>query len=218
MNRRRFLQVAVAGASAVHDLNALCETPARVESTKGLPIGLLPAGEIGVEGHTFLCSFNRRGEEWKVYEDLRVRDGMITLVSGTGKARILPKTAEATFAENGPKYLGPDLKDIGMSAHDLLADRLLLHGDPDEDEVRGAAPPMDSAQRTGRGYRPSWNTIVGTRECSDTMPVYPSGNTRTYHPVQYFKELTQERAAKRYEGLVGGWMPAVHKVMPGDSD
>ena len=48
------------------------------------------------------------------------------------------------------------------------------------------------------------------------MPVYPSGNTRTYHPVQYFQELTQERANNRHEGLVGGWMPAVRKVMPGD--
>ena len=48
------------------------------------------------------------------------------------------------------------------------------------------------------------------------MPVYPSGNTRTY-PVQYFKELTQEHAAKRHEGLIGGWMPAVRKLLPGDN-
>jgi hypothetical protein len=48
------------------------------------------------------------------------------------------------------------------------------------------------------------------------MPVYPSGNTRTYHPVQYFPELNLERAQKRHEGLVGGWMPAVRKVFPGD--
>jgi hypothetical protein len=47
------------------------------------------------------------------------------------------------------------------------------------------------------------------------MPVYPSGNTRTYHPMQSFKELTQERSAKRNEGTVGGWMPAVRKVLPG---
>lgn len=79
---------------------------------------------------------------------------------------------------------------------------------------------MDSVQREAgnRNYRPGWNTIVGTRESSDTMPVYPSGNTRTYHPVQYFKELTQERANRRYEGLGGGWMPAVRKVMPGEDD
>ena len=87
-----------------------------------------------------------------------------------------------------------------------------------EDEVRRAAPPMDSEHREGgRGYRPRWNTFVGTRECSDTMPIYPSGNTRTYHPIQYIGELTNERANKRHEGLVGGWMPAVRKVLPGDN-
>ena len=118
-----------------------------------------------------------------------------------------------------PQHLGLDIKDIGMAGPDLLADKLLEHGDPIEEEVRKAAPPMNSAHREGNNpnYRPTWNTFVGTRECSDTMPVYPSGNTRTYHPVQYFKELTQDRANKRFEGLIGGWMPAVRKVLPGDN-
>jgi len=110
---------------------------------------------------------------------------------------------------------GLELSQIGMAAADLLADKLLAHGDPDEDEVRRAAPPMDSAERSGRGYRSRWNTIVGTRECSDTMPVYPAGNTGTCHPGQYSPELTMERARKRYEGLVGAWMPAVREVLPG---
>ena len=48
------------------------------------------------------------------------------------------------------------------------------------------------------------------------MPVFPSGNTRTYHPVQYFKELTLELSNQRFDGLIGGWMPAVRKVMPAD--
>lgn len=218
MDRRRFLQAVVASASAMHDLDALGEPASRFESGGDLREEFSSPGEADLEGHTLVCSFHGRGEEWKVYEDLRGRDGVITLVSATGKTRILRKTAEPTFAEEGPKYLGLDLKDIGMSAADLLADGLLSHGDPDEVEVRRAAPPMDSAQRAGRGYRASWNTIVGTRECSDTMPVYPSGNTRTYHPIQYFKELTQERASRRHEGLVGGWMPAVRKVLPGEAD
>ncbi len=180
-------------------------------------MGSIPVAAAPVDGHTKLCSFVRKGQAWTVYEDLRIRDGVITFVSADGTARILSKTAEATFADNRPQHLGLDIKDIGMSGHDLLADKLLAHGDPDEDEVRRAAPPMNSAHREGNNpnYRPSWNTFVGTRECSDTMPVYPSGSTRTYHPVQYIKELTQERANKRHEGLVGGWMPAVRKVLPG---
>jgi hypothetical protein len=151
-----------------------------------------------------------------VYEDLRTRDGAITFISDSGGARVLMKTAEAVFADEGPPWLGLDLKTIGTTGRDLLADQLLAHGDPDEDEVRRAAPPMDSAVQRGPGWRLPWNTFVGTRECSDTMPVFAGGNTRTYHPAQFFHELTPESARKRHEGLVGGWMPAVRKIFAGD--
>jgi hypothetical protein len=217
MDRRRFLQSLAVSTAAWTDLHAFDQESAAAGSADAPLRGTRKASETQVEGHTLLCTFTREGKTWTVYEDLRTRDGMITYVSSTGEARTLRKTAEATFAEDGPPYLGLALKDIGMAGPDLLADKLLAHGDPKEAEVRRAAPPMDSASHGGRGYRPSWNTIVGTRECSDTMPVYPSGNTRTYHPVQYLKEITQERSRLRHEGLVGGWMPAVRKVLPGDN-
>jgi hypothetical protein len=206
-----------AGAAALNSLPALAIEASESGPRPGRDWGVVPASHAPIEGHTLLCSFTRGGKQWKVYEDLRVRDGVITFVSTTGTARVLPKTAEAVFAEDGPQYLGLELKDIGMSPRDLLADKLLANGDPVEDDVRRAAPPMDSASRGGRYYRPHWNTFAGTRECSDTMAIFPSGNTRTYHPIQYFKELTEERARKRHEGLVGGWMPAVRKVLPGDN-
>src|SRR5205823_3517407 len=41
----------------------------------------------------------------------------------------------------------------------------------------------------------------------------PAGSTRTYHPVQYFPELTNQAARKRFDGLIGSWMPAVRKVV-----
>jgi len=216
MDRRRFLQTMAASSLAAKSLASFSESTADPVSTGMTPRGMLPASAVPVEGHTLLCAFRRSGEDWKVYEDLRTRDGALTFISAAGDARLLGKNAEATFAEPGPQYLGLDLKDIGMSGPDLLADKLLAHGDPDSDEVRRAAPPMDSAHFGRFGYRMGWNTIVGTRECSDTMPVYPAGNTRTYHPVQYFPEMTPERSTKRFEGLVGGWMPAVRKVMPAD--
>lgn len=100
MDRRRFLQVVVAGGSAAHDLNAICEPASQGEQRRPTHVGLVPAGEVDIEGHAFLCSFTRRGEEWKVYEELRVRDGVITFVSSTDKARVLAKTAEGTFAED----------------------------------------------------------------------------------------------------------------------
>ncbi|HEY4378756.1 MAG TPA: Tat pathway signal protein [Acidobacteriaceae bacterium] len=215
MDRRDFIKNVAASTAVLHTLNA--QRTASAPMAAG--VGTIPAAKASVEGHSKLASFTRKGETWTVYEDLRVRDGVITFVSSAGTARILAKTAEATFADDGPQHLGLDIKDIGMSGPDLLADKLLASGDPLEDEVRRAAPPMNSAHREGNNpnYRPTWNTFVGTRECSDTMPVYPSGNTRTYHPVQYFRELTQQRADQRHEGLVGGWMPAVRKVLPGDN-
>ncbi|MFZ0663721.1 MAG: Tat pathway signal protein [Acidobacteriaceae bacterium] len=206
-----------AGAVALNSISSLATESPDPGFAHAALLGAIPASSAHTEGHTLLCLFTRDGQQWKVYEDLRMRDGVITFVSSAGSARVLPKTAEAVFAEDGPQYLGLDLKDIGMSPRDLLADKLLANGDPMEDDVRRAAPPMDSASHGGgRYYRPHWNTFVGTRECSDTMPVFPSGNTRTYHPIQYFGELTQKRANKRHEGLVGGWMPAVRKVLSGD--
>jgi len=215
MDRRDFIKSMAASTAALHTLSGHAAGSQLTPSQ----LGFVPATAASVNGHTKLASFVRRGETWTVYEDLRVRDGILTFVSSGGTARILTKSAEATFADDGPQHLGLDIKDIGMAGPDLLADKLLANGDPVEDEVRKAAPPMNSAHREGNnpGYRPTWNTFVGTRECSDTMPIYPSGNTRTYHPVQYFKELAQERANKRHEGLIGGWMPAVRKVLPGDT-
>jgi hypothetical protein len=213
MDRRDFIKSLTASTAALHRLGAH-----RV-SGEALPAlrGVVAAGEAAIEGHTRLATFTRDGSAWTVYEDLRERDGVLTFVCSDGTARVLRKTAEATFAEEGPQHLGLDLKVIGMADADLLADKLLADGDPREEEVRRAAPPMNSdhSDEHDPGFRPGWNTIVGTRECSDTMPVFPAGNTRTYHPQQYFKELTLQKANERHEGLIGGWMPAVRKVIPG---
>src|SRR5213079_1494920 len=130
------------------------------------------------------------------------------------------KTAEACFAEADPPYLGLKMADIGTAGRYLLAEKLLEHrDDPDPKHVRLAAPPLGSTQpQQGQGGfapRLPWNTFVGTKECFDTMPVYPGGNTRTYHPSQYFTELRAPGISyKRHEGLLGGWMPAVRKVLP----
>ncbi len=137
-------------------------------------------------------------------------------ISNQNTKRVLPKSAEAVIAEASTPYLGLNLDEIGLSGADLLADRLLQGGDdPDPALVKSAAPPQGSntKERDG-GFRLPWNTFVGTKECFDTMPVFSTGSTRTYHPEQYFPEITRELAAQRFEGLIGGWMPAVRKVMP----
>jgi hypothetical protein len=220
MDRRRFIQGMAVATAGVNSLQSFASQGRGSKSVASGVSGsdLLSAKSIDVEGHTFLCNFTQGPQTWKVYEDLRTRDGAISFVSSSGNGRVLTRNAEANFPDADPPYLGLNIKDIGMSGPDLLADRLLQHGsDPDPEQVRAAAPPMGSARDNRPGARPPWNTFVGTRECSDTMPVYPSGNTRTYHPVQSFPDLTPESAANRFEGLVGAYMPAVRKVMPATS-
>jgi hypothetical protein len=219
MDRRNFLKGLALTTAAARYL----PTPASAsENNEATGSGLREEGSAtsplpDVDGHTQICEFKVDSIAWKVFEDLRIRDGVITFISSTGNRRVLPKNAEAVFAEADPPYLGLSLKDIGMSPRDLLAENLLADGDPDPERVKSAAPPMGSDFGSGRPvyFRLPWNTFVGTKECFDTMPVYPSGSTRTYHPGQYFPELSSPVAAeKRFEGLIGGWMPAVRKVMP----
>jgi hypothetical protein len=71
-----------------------------------------------MEGHTLICEFQIETATWKVYEDLRSRNGGITFVSPRGQ-RVLAKSAEATFPETNPPYLGLSLNDIGMSGRPL---------------------------------------------------------------------------------------------------
>src|SRR6266480_4248915 len=211
MDRRRFLQrTAVATAAAY--LPELDPAKGQIDF-RTFNSTLTPEANVDVAGHTLICEFTMDSTRWKVYEDLRTREAAITFMSSAG-ARVLTKSAEASFAEEATPYLGLSLKDIGMSPRDLLAERLLDGGgDPDPDRVKSAAPPRGSVQSTGPSWRLPWDTFVGTKECFDTMPVFPSGSTRTYHPVQYFPDDNQKASQKRFDGLVGGWMPAVRKIL-----
>ena len=217
MRRRRFLQDLAAGAAGMSYLPSALRadgTPPEESSTHA-PLAEATGSLADVEGHTLLCEFQLSGKNWKVYEDLRTRDGAIIFLSDRATKRVLPKSAEPVFAETEPPYLGLNLDEIGLSGPDLLADRLLQGGDdPDPAAVKSAAPPQGSNVKERESFRLPWNTFVGTKECFDTMPVFTTGRTRTYHPEQYFSEITQELAAKRFEGLLGGWMPAVRKVLP----
>src|SRR5437764_1660904 len=211
MDRRRFLQRSAVATAAAY-LPELYPANGQIDF-RTFNSTLTPEANVDVAGHTLICEFTMDSTKWKVYEDLRTREGAITFISSAG-ARVLTKSAEASFAEETSPYLGLTLKDVGMSARDLLAERLLEGGnDPDPDRVKSAAPPLGSVQRTGPSWRLPWDTFVGTKECFDTMPVFPSGSTRTYHPVQYFAEDSQKASQRRFDGLVGGWMPAVRKIL-----
>jgi hypothetical protein len=207
MRRRNFLQAMAAAAASLDVLSAgafatkqqVAATPKRKAATP-----------ISVDGYALACEFQKGTEHWKIYEDLRSRDGSFIFASSTGGARGLPKSAEASMAEGSP-YFGLALKEVALAPADLLADRLLKDGDPDPELVKSAAPPMASAEKNPR----TWTTFVGTKEAYDVTPVYRSGSTRTYHPVQYAPELHEAlNKGQLYDGLVGGWMPAVRKVIP----
>jgi hypothetical protein len=215
MKRREFihnLAAATAGCSLLAaELPATFDQPAVGQAT------------TPTVNETFLCEFELHGTKWKVYEDLSTRDGSITFLSARGERRVLAKRTEAQFPEVDPQHLGLSMDEIGLSGPDLLADKLLAGGDdPDPEMVKRAAPPQGSAQPRPTGQqpaapppRPRWNTFVGTKEAYDTQPVFPLGNTRQYHPEQYFPELrNSEAVSRRFEGLLGGWMPAVLKVVP----
>jgi len=217
MDRRRFLQdlAATAAAGRIPASSTAAGGPAApAVLSEGANPGLVPvpSAEVDVKGHTLVSEFRIGPGSWKVYEDLRTREGPITFVSSLGAARVLTKSAEAAFAEAGPHYLGLSLKEVGMSPRDLLAERLLENGDPDPEKVKSAVPPQGTERPEDRFARYRWDTFVGTKECFDTMPVYPLGSTRTYHPGQYFPELNGRSTLKRFDGLVGGWMPAARKV------
>src|SRR5579863_2487541 len=210
MHRRDFLQGIAATAAGIDLLSRSVRASAH---TRPPVARKTPRNEpdmaVSLEGYTQVSSFKSDTESWKVSEDFRTRDGSVVFMSASGKTRVLTKTAEASMPEGSP-YLGLALKDIGLSSPDLLADRLLEDGDPDPEKVKSAAPPMASAEKNPR----TWTTFIGTKEAYDVTPVYRSGNTRTYHPIQYSPDLREVlKKGQLYDGLVGGWMPAVRKVI-----
>jgi hypothetical protein len=215
MDRRNFLEAMAAAAASLEVLAAdvVAAEPPLMASAKGPE---RPSGSpLSTDGYTLVCEFKRRSVPWNVYEDLRTRDGSMVFVSSAGETRELPKSAEASMAEGTP-YFGLTLKDVSLAPADLLADHLLgdralKDGDPDPEAVKSVAPAMASTDKNPS----NWTTFVGTKEAYDVTPVYRSGSTRTYHPVQYAPELHQAvEQGKVYDGLVGGWTPAVRKVIP----
>jgi hypothetical protein len=216
MDRRTFLRQGVVATAAIGVGTSVAAAPA---GTAGVvPAArprLQPAPAEGFAGQTMLCQFQHLDSQWTVYEDLRSAQGALNLVSAAG-ILALGKRTEAVWGSQSPPYFGMPLAKVAMAQADLLADRLLREGDPREHEVRDVAPPpasrLDPKDYNGRL---PWTTFVGTVQGNDTMQVYPDGRTRTYRAIQAFPELADaDKVAHREEGLLGGWMPAVHKVVP----
>src|SRR5579884_2743128 len=100
MDRRRFLQTVAASAAAAKTLSAAAQAKTSTRAAANSSLGTVAAANADVSGHTLVCTFPYEGATWKVYEDLRTRDGVITFVSSSGRARVLTKSAEASFASD----------------------------------------------------------------------------------------------------------------------
>ncbi len=216
MDRRTFLRQGMAATAAVGAGAALAGHAVSANAAAS-PAALRPrlealpsAAHVGSK----LCSFEHLQQQWSVYEHLDDPQGQLTLWTDSGMLR-LDKYTEAAYPAAGAPYFGMPLAQVAMADADLLADRLLRDGDPDEAQVRDVAPPPASLlDPKDNGGRWPWTTFVGTRESLDTMPILPNGRSRTSRPEHAFTELGEEALIKRREeGMLGGWMPAVRKVM-----
>src|SRR5581483_545664 len=98
VDRRSFLR-GVASAAAVAIQPVAISTAAQSHPSESL------------DGYTLIATLDHNSTEWKVYEDLRTRDGALAFISPK-RSRVLTKSADATFAEANPPYLGLDIKDI----------------------------------------------------------------------------------------------------------
>lgn len=189
-----------------------------IGAVRAPPLDPLPAGALA--GCTRLAEIAIDAEAYAVWEDLADPDGPLWFVGAAGALRLAKRT-EATVAPAAPPYAGLSLREVALADADLVADRLLAGGgDPDEGAVRDAAPPAGSRFTPEElGTRLPWTAIVGTPQAEDTMPVFRNGRTRGFRPEHQFPELSgDDAAARRREGLLGGWLPTVHKLIPHSTD
>src|SRR6185295_7413820 len=97
MNRGRFLQNAAVASAGIGYLSKTAEEVAA--SAADTETDSVAATLPDIEGHSLVCEFKNNAINWKVYEDLRTREGVITFVPSRGNSRVLGKSAEATFSE-----------------------------------------------------------------------------------------------------------------------
>lgn len=212
MDRRRFLQAAATTSTGL--VVAAHAGPARAEIPSAhVRPDVLPSG--ATDGFTPVCTFELDGTHWQVLEDRRSSDGALAFVSGN-RGIVLERRTEAVYSQAKQPYLGLKLGDIGVSGPDLLADKLLENGDPDPIAVRDAAPPAASNFNPSNvGARLPWTFFLGNRQAGDTMPIQVGGSSRTYHVDQAFTDLDNtDLVNRRSESLLGGWVPALRKIVP----
>ena len=99
MDRRTFLRDLAAATAATTEYLANRPEEAQLSNLAVSPETGAASSLPDLEGHTFICAFELDATTWKVYEDLRTREGSITFISSNGKSRVLQKSAEPSFPD-----------------------------------------------------------------------------------------------------------------------
>jgi hypothetical protein len=173
-----------------------------------VPYSLDASMAIPLDGYTRLAEIQVDNEPWTIHEDLTKQNGHLVFASKSGQQRVFPKTAEVYAPPADakyPRYMGLSIQNVGMALDDVLATQLLKNGEPPEEQVRAVIPPILKG--------PDWTSFVGTVEANDVTAVYAAGGTKAYHANLILPEAGRVSRG-RLEGYVGGWMPAIRKVVP----
>ena len=154
-----------------------------------------------------VCSRRNRQVRYSVLEDFSQQRGHIRFVDANGIQFDFPKSLEPTFVEPSTLYHGHSLKEVMNSNRDLLGEEILSQpGDPLYDEVAACLPPITKL----RTY-----TFVGTHENADKVGFEYGGRTPSFDPSPFDPLIERVRQSGRvWDGLVGGWLPAVRFVYP----
>ncbi|KAF2436102.1 hypothetical protein EJ08DRAFT_645112 [Tothia fuscella] len=173
-----------------------------------VPYSLETADALPLEGYAKIAEIQDGDEVWTAHEDYRKRDGNLVFASKAGQQRVFPKTAETYAPPAGtkyPRYAGLSIREVGLALKDILADQMLRNGEPIEEQVRDTIPALTQG--------PAWTSFVGNVQANDVVAVYAAGGTKPYHANLIMPEAGRVSRG-RLEGYLGGWMPAIRKIVP----
>lgn len=171
-------------------------------------------------GHwTLMSVFSDQGRMLAVFEELDRQDGRIAIVGEDGARLVVGKSLEPTSAKERSWYRGHAKEEVLPGQPDILRYELLEGGkDPRPEDVQACFPPVRRAFWEGV-ERP--HTFVGTPLSADVVPHYYIDVpmvARVPTIVVAPETAGAIQAEDLWEGLVGGWLPAVRTVYPFGKD
>ena len=193
--------VAIDGAVTVREPDGVHRVVGRYERTG--PWTLMAVTELEEHGPA------------AVFENLADPRGSILYVTAERVLLELTKTLVPTRVPEETCYGGHRKEDVLHGGQDVLRQELLSRtDDPTLDEVAALFPPI---RRITCGPVECPHTFVGSRECADVVPVYynPLRATPRVNPAVVAPEIRGAvECEELWEGLVGGWLPAVRVAYP----